>query len=51
MAQRNEDGETYYTFEFIAQAPNFTRHALGVISIGNGMCGSLTDLLKKRVCR
>lgn len=43
MAQRNEDGETYYTFEFIAQAPNFTRHALGVISIGNGMCGSLTD--------
>ncbi|VAI00509.1 unnamed protein product [Triticum turgidum subsp. durum] len=31
------DGRAYYTFEFTAQAPNFTRHALGTITIANGM--------------
>uniref|UniRef100_A0A453GZI2 PsbP C-terminal domain-containing protein n=4 Tax=Aegilops tauschii subsp. strangulata TaxID=200361 RepID=A0A453GZI2_AEGTS len=30
------DGRAYYTFEFTAQAPNFTRHALGTITIANG---------------
>lgn len=35
--QHDVDGKTYYTFEFIAQAPNYTRHALSTISIGNGM--------------
>ncbi|XP_071694444.1 psbP-like protein 1, chloroplastic [Rutidosis leptorrhynchoides] len=30
------DGIVYYTFEFVAQAPNFTRHALSTIAIGNG---------------
>ncbi|VAI00508.1 unnamed protein product [Triticum turgidum subsp. durum] len=29
------DGRAYYTFEFTAQAPNFTRHALGTITIAN----------------
>ena len=37
MLQRDVDGKAYYTFEFTAQAPNFTRHALGTITIGNGM--------------
>lgn len=35
--QHDADGKAYYTFEFIAQAPTFTRHALSTICIGNGM--------------
>lgn len=35
--QHDADGKAYYTFEFIAQAPTYTRHALGTICIGNGM--------------
>lgn len=31
------DGKAYYTFEFVAQAPNFTRHALSTIVIANGI--------------
>ncbi|XP_052175185.1 psbP-like protein 1, chloroplastic [Diospyros lotus] len=34
--EHDVDGKAYYTFEFIAQAPNYTRHALGSICIGNG---------------
>ncbi|XP_047092482.1 psbP-like protein 1, chloroplastic [Lolium rigidum] len=34
--QTEIDGRAYYTFEFTAQAPNFTRHALGTITIANG---------------
>ncbi|KAK6123157.1 hypothetical protein DH2020_043105 [Rehmannia glutinosa] len=30
------DGKAYYTIEFIAQAPNYTRHALSAVCIGNG---------------
>ncbi|KAK4789982.1 hypothetical protein SAY86_017286 [Trapa natans] len=41
-AERNVDGKTYYTFEFVAQAPNYTRHALSTISIGNGKFYNLT---------
>lgn len=37
MVQRDVDGKAYYTFEFVAKAPNFTRHALSAICIGNGM--------------
>lgn len=37
MLQHDVDGKAYYTFEFIAKAPNFTRHALSTVSIGNGM--------------
>lgn len=36
LVQQDIDGKAYYTFEFIAQAPNYTRHALSTISIGNG---------------
>lgn len=34
--QHNVEGKAYYTFEFIAQAPNYTRHALSTVCIGNG---------------
>lgn len=37
LMQHQIDGKTYYTFEFMAKAPNYTRHALSTISIGNGM--------------
>lgn len=36
MVQHDVDGKAYYTLEFIAQAPNYTRHALSAITIGNG---------------
>lgn len=36
LTQHDADGKAYYTFEFTAQAPNFTRHALGAIVIANG---------------
>lgn len=36
VLQHEVDGKIYYTFEFVAQAPNYTRHALSTISIGNG---------------
>lgn len=37
MSQHEVDGKSYYTFEFVAKAPNFTRHALSTIAIGNGI--------------
>lgn len=37
MPQNDVDGKAYYTFEFTAQAPNYIRHALGVVTVGNGM--------------
>ncbi|KAJ9160055.1 hypothetical protein P3X46_025491 [Hevea brasiliensis] len=42
------DGKAYYTFEFIAQAPNYTRHALSTISIGNGKFYTLTTGANER---
>ncbi|XP_010920706.1 psbP-like protein 1, chloroplastic isoform X1 [Elaeis guineensis] len=47
-AEHDVDGRAYYTFEFIAQAPNFTRHALGAISIGNGKFYTLTTGANER---
>ncbi|XVE52732.1 hypothetical protein DITRI_Ditri02bG0146700 [Diplodiscus trichospermus] len=35
--EHDVDGQAYYTFEFVSQAPNYTRHALTAVSIGNGM--------------
>eukprot|EP00210_Caulerpa_lentillifera_P004074 g3887.t1 len=32
----------YYQFEFETKAPNYVRHALGVVAIGNGMFYALT---------
>uniref|UniRef100_A0A0D9VVR0 PsbP C-terminal domain-containing protein n=1 Tax=Leersia perrieri TaxID=77586 RepID=A0A0D9VVR0_9ORYZ len=42
------DGRTYYTFEFTAQAPNFTRHALGAIAVANGKFYTLTTGANER---
>ncbi|XP_008233568.1 PREDICTED: psbP-like protein 1, chloroplastic [Prunus mume] len=42
------DGKTYYTFEFVAKAPNYTRHALSTISIGNGKFFTLTTGANER---
>lgn len=36
LLQHDVEGKAYYTFEFIAQAPNYTRHALSTVCIGNG---------------
>ncbi|PKA63732.1 PsbP-like protein 1, chloroplastic [Apostasia shenzhenica] len=46
--ERDVDGKAYYTFEFTAQAPNFTRHALGAITIGNGKFYTLTTGANER---
>ncbi|MQL80661.1 hypothetical protein Taro_013127 [Colocasia esculenta] len=47
-SEHEVDGKTYYQFEFIAQAPNFTRHALGAITIGNGKFYTLTTGANER---
>ncbi|XP_068669136.1 psbP-like protein 1, chloroplastic [Aristolochia californica] len=40
--EQDVDGKAYYTFEFVAQAPNFIRHGLGAVTIGNGKFYTLT---------
>ncbi|XP_049397008.1 psbP-like protein 1, chloroplastic [Solanum stenotomum] len=47
-SERIIDGKTYYTFEFVAQAPNYTRHALTVVCIGNGKFYTLTTGANER---
>ncbi|NP_001334266.1 photosystem II reaction center PsbP family protein [Solanum lycopersicum] len=47
-SERVVDGKTYYTFEFVAQAPNYTRHALTVVCIGNGKFYTLTTGANER---
>lgn len=48
-AKENDvDGRAYYTFEFTAQAPNYTRHALGSIVIANGKFYTLTTGANER---
>ncbi|KAK6148629.1 hypothetical protein DH2020_019541 [Rehmannia glutinosa] len=42
------DGKAYYTIEFIAQAPNYTRHALSAVCIGNGKFYTLTTGANER---
>ncbi|CAN0837076.1 PsbP-like protein 1, chloroplastic [Linum grandiflorum] len=46
--EQDIEGRAYYTFEFVAQAPNFTRHALSAIVIGNGKLYTLTTGAKER---
>ncbi|KAL3640509.1 hypothetical protein CASFOL_015477 [Castilleja foliolosa] len=46
--EREVDGKTYYTIEFIAQAPNYTRHALSAVSINNGKFYTLTTGANER---
>ncbi|KAB1217956.1 PsbP-like protein 1, chloroplastic [Morella rubra] len=47
-AEHDVDGRAYYTFEFIAKAPNYTRHALSTISIANGKFYTLTTGANER---
>ncbi|KAJ3676516.1 hypothetical protein LUZ60_003928 [Juncus effusus] len=47
-SEHDVDGKVYYTFEFTAQAPNFTRHALGAITIANGKFYTLTTGANER---
>ncbi|XP_075668117.1 psbP-like protein 1, chloroplastic isoform X1 [Castanea sativa] len=47
-AEHDVDGKAYYTFEFIAKAPNYTRHALSTVSIGNGKFYTLTTGANER---
>uniref|UniRef100_A0A0F7GYQ6 PsbP-like protein 1 n=1 Tax=Erodium chrysanthum TaxID=337364 RepID=A0A0F7GYQ6_9ROSI len=46
--ERVVDGKAYYTIEFVAQAPNYTRHALSTISIANGKFYTLTTGANER---
>ncbi|OIW07293.1 hypothetical protein TanjilG_11927 [Lupinus angustifolius] len=46
--EQNVDGKLYYQFEFIAQAPNYTRHALSTVTIGNGRFYTLTTGANER---
>nr|GLL22107.1 psbP-like protein 1, chloroplastic isoform X1 [Ipomoea trifida] len=48
VKERDEEGKAYYTFEFVAQAPNFTRHALSTVCIGNGKFYTLTTGANER---
>lgn len=46
--EHDVDGKAYYTFEFVVQAPNYTRHALSTVSIGNGKFFTLTTGANER---
>ncbi|XP_051132368.1 psbP-like protein 1, chloroplastic isoform X2 [Andrographis paniculata] len=46
--EHDVDGKAYYTFEFIAKAPNYTRHALSTVCIGNGKFYTLTTGANER---
>lgn len=41
-SERQVTDTDYYQFEFETKAPNYTRHALGVVAIGNGTFYALT---------
>ncbi|KAL8130282.1 hypothetical protein V2J09_019437 [Rumex salicifolius] len=45
------EGTTYYTFEFVSQARNYTRHALSTICIGNDQDYGLASLPHTRCVR
>jgi photosystem II oxygen-evolving enhancer protein 2 len=46
--EQEVDGKVYYRFEFVALAPNFTRHALSAVAIGNGRFYTLTTGANER---
>lgn len=35
-AQKDKNGRKYYVFEFAAKASTYIRHALAVVTVGNG---------------
>ena len=45
-AQTEKNGRKYYTFEFAAKATTYIRHALAVVTVGNGAL-----LLCRTLCR
>ncbi|XP_023523999.1 psbP-like protein 1, chloroplastic [Cucurbita pepo subsp. pepo] len=47
-SEHEVNGKTYYTFEFVAQAPNYTRHALSTIAVSNGKFYTLTTGANER---
>ncbi|KAK9186907.1 hypothetical protein WN944_018296 [Citrus x changshan-huyou] len=47
-SENDVDGKAYYAFEFTAQAPNYIRHALGVVTVGNGKFYTLTTGANER---
>ncbi|XP_016463766.2 psbP-like protein 1, chloroplastic [Nicotiana tabacum] len=47
-SEHDVEGKAYYTFEFVAQAPNFTRHGLTAVCIGNGKFYTLTTGANER---
>lgn len=47
-ASREVEGNTYYTFEFTSQSPNFTRHQVSSISIKDGKFFTLTTGANER---
>lgn len=47
-SEHDVDGKAYYTFEFVAQAPNYTRHALSTIAVANGKFYTLTTGANER---
>lgn len=40
--ERDIEGRKYYEFEFATKAPNYIRHALAVVTVGNGKFYTLT---------
>lgn len=48
VQERTAEGKIYYTFEFVAQAPNYIRHALGTVAIRNGKFYTLTTGANER---
>ncbi|CAN8254523.1 unnamed protein product [Cochlearia groenlandica] len=47
-SERDVDGKTYYQFEFTAKARNYTRHALGTVTVFNGKFYTLTTGANER---
>lgn len=43
-----KNGKTYYTFEFLAKASTYTRHAIGTVTIANGKFFTLTTGANER---
>ncbi|CAA2955670.1 psbP 1, chloroplastic [Olea europaea subsp. europaea] len=47
-SEHDVNGKAYYVIEFIAQAPNYSRHALSAICVGNGKFYTLTTGANER---
>ncbi|XP_027123153.1 psbP-like protein 1, chloroplastic [Coffea eugenioides] len=47
-SEHDIEGKAYYTFEFVAKAPNFIRHALTSVCVGNGKFYTLTTGANER---